>query len=130
MAISFFDKLAAFSRDNDGVLDGPAITWFQKHAIVIAALASCAVIVRYYRQTLVQESQPLKNDILPSTADIVPLQGFRWDETEPLAYRPFKSQYHLTMGKTPRSYDEKRLVFVLAKAADTTQGCSRPKFQS
>lgn len=129
MALPFFDKLAASSR-YDGVLDGPAMVWLQKNAIVIVALASCAVIVRYYRQTLVQESQPLKNGNLPSVVDIVSLHGFRWDETEPLAYRPFKSRYHLTMGKTPRSYDEERLVFVLAKTADTTQGCSRPKFQS
>ncbi|PCH03733.1 Protein of unknown function DUF3445 [Penicillium occitanis (nom. inval.)] len=98
MAIPFFDNLTAFSRENDGILDGPAIAWLQKHAIVIAALASCAVIIWYYRQIVVQGSQPLENGNLPSAVDIVPLHGFHWDETEPLAYRPFKSQYHLTMG--------------------------------
>lgn len=103
MAISFFDNLAAFRRENDGILDGPAIAWLQKHAIVIAALASCAVIVRYYFQILVQGGQPSKIGTLPSAVDIVPLHGFHWDETEPLAYRPFKSQYHLTMGKSRQS---------------------------
>lgn len=107
MAIPFLDKLAAFSRYADDALDAPAIVWLQKNAIVIAALVICAVIVRYYggsRQISVQEeSQPSKNDNQLSIGDVVPLQNFRWDETEPLAYRPFKSQYHLTMGNTPRS---------------------------
>lgn len=106
MGVPFFDKLAAFNHHDDGAFN-PAVVWLQKNSIVIAALVSCAVLVRYCcgsRQTLVQEeSQPLKNDNLPSAADIVPLQRFRWDETEPLAYRPFKSQYHLTMGKFPPS---------------------------
>lgn len=34
-----------------------------------------------------------------SQPTIEPLRDFRWSETEPLAYRPFKPRYHLTMGE-------------------------------
>ncbi|OQE40890.1 hypothetical protein PENCOP_c005G08105 [Penicillium coprophilum] len=72
---------------------------FSRHLLCAFIVGLCAVVwrVRQSRKANAYERKPTCSDNEKST--IKPLEGFNWEETEPLQFRPFKGKenYNLTM---------------------------------
>ncbi|RAL17462.1 heme-dependent oxidative N-demethylase family protein [Aspergillus homomorphus CBS 101889] len=66
----------------------------------IALLLTPRILARSNPDTKAQEKGKKTNEA-EAASEIEPLENFQWDQTEPLALRPFKPRYHITMGKSP-----------------------------
>ncbi|KAF4158789.1 hypothetical protein CNMCM6069_003355 [Aspergillus lentulus] len=66
-------------------------------SFLILGICTLTFAFAYYRkikvQTIPSKHEPLEEGYPP----ITPLLNFNWETTEPLALRPFKPKYHLTM---------------------------------
>jgi hypothetical protein len=112
--------MAAFVHEfaSNSPVISTAVAFILNHLTLIALLASCfGLIVYCHKHQTWKKGYALCRAPKPATAvqavgSIVPLRDFRWQETEPLQYRPFKPQYHLTMGNNtgPLVYYPSRLM--------------------